>query len=89
MNRDQVEQIFDSSGAGQKIIDIGRTVSEVEARTADGTRLIFESLGFIDTMEYSLMLCELEGRDASEAKPVMDGPRYAVSGTLSGTVTTT
>ena len=81
MDGDDVEELFETSEAAQKIVDIGRALSEVETRGPDGTRLEFASIAFIDTLEIPRLLGELTGRaDAVAVEP--DGPRYMVSGTL-------
>jgi len=44
MDRQQIDELLDATPAGQKIIDIGRTISDVEMRAPDGQWLEFESI---------------------------------------------
>src|ERR1051325_4498402 len=94
MGREAVDEMLDSTPAGQKVMDIGRTLSEVEVRGPDGERLEFESLGFTDLMELRNFARELlEGAETEEDEddddlndeidePSPDTPRYLVSFTL-------
>lgn len=81
MDGDEVDQLFETSEAAQKIVDIGRTLSEVETRAPDGTRVEFASIAFIDTQEIPRLLRELTGQTGDPAEVPVDGPRYVVCGT--------
>jgi hypothetical protein len=83
MDDDQVDELFETSDAAQKIIDIGRAISEVETRAPDGTRLEFKSIAFIDTLEIPELLRVLAGGADEHHQEAAKGPRYVVSGTLS------
>lgn len=82
MDADQVDELFETSEAAQKIVDIGRAISEVETRAPDGKRLEFASIAFIDSLEIPRVLRELTGETGDLAKELSDGPRYVVCGTL-------
>ena len=82
MDADQVDELFETSEAAQKIVDIGRAISEVETRAPDGRRLEFASIAFIDTLEIPLLLRELTGQTDDVPENALDGPRYVVCGTL-------
>ena len=85
MNKAQVEQVIDSTPAGQKILDIGRALSDVEMRAPDGTKLEFESIGFTDLLELQQFGRELDPDPSEElAGLAPDAPRYLVSATLRG-----
>jgi hypothetical protein len=85
---EEIEELLDSTPGGQQLIDVGRTLSEVEARTDDGTRLEFASIAFSDLLELRRFAHELQtgGSDGFEPPPP-DVPRYFVSGTLLEDVT--
>jgi len=84
MERDEIEELLDTNPAGQKILDIGRALSEVEMRAPDGTRLEFASIGFIDTLEMERVGRELRGDSTDDPIELPSGaPRYFVSATLS------
>ena len=83
MDGDQIDELFETSEAAQKIVDIGRSISEVETRAPDGRRLEFKSIAFIDTLEIPRVLRELTGQ--TDVDP-LEGPRYVVSGTVSDEV---
>jgi hypothetical protein len=80
---DQIDELLETTAAGQKVIDVGRTLSEVEVRAPDGERLEFASLAFIDTLELQGLLraMDLESEhDLRDLPP--EAPRYVVSGTV-------
>ena len=83
MDDDQVDELFETSDAAQKIIDIGRAISEVETRASDGSRVEFRSIAFIDTLEIPELLRVLAGQADDCHNEAAQGPRYVVSGTLS------
>ena len=83
MDPDEIDELLQTTEAGQRVIDVGRALSEVEIRTHDGERLEFASLAFIDTFELHNLLgaMQIEGApDLSDLPP--EAPRYVVSGTL-------
>ena len=84
MERTEIEQLLDTNPAGQKIIDIGRMLSEVEIQAPNGTRKEFEQIAFIDQLEWK-RVGKLLGDPAAELEveewpPGV--PRYVVSVTL-------
>jgi hypothetical protein len=83
MERGEIDELLDTTPAGQKIIDIGRMLSDVEMRASDGTRLEFASIAFSDLAELQRLVREL-GLDSAEEleDPPPDAPRYIVSATL-------
>ena len=84
MERAEVEHLFDTNPAGQKIIDIGRMLSEVEIQAPNGTRKEFEQIAFIDQLEWKRvgkLLSDPEAEIAIEEWPP-GVPRYVVSVTL-------
>lgn len=83
MEKTDVERLFDTTPAGQKIIDIGRTLSDVEMRAPGGKRLEFSSIAFSDLLELRTLLHDL----VPDSKHDLDNlpeeaPRYIVSATL-------
>lgn len=83
MDRDELDQLFDTVPAAQKVIDIGRTLADVEMREPDGGTLEFASIGFIDRLEMEQVLREIEGRPLGLPVELPSGaPRYFVSATL-------
>jgi hypothetical protein len=83
MAGDQIEELLDGTPAGRKIIDIGRTLSEVELRGPDDTRLEFASIGFTDIVELQALARELNTDSADELTTLPpEAPRYLVSTTL-------
>jgi hypothetical protein len=83
MDRTEVERLFDTTPAGQKIIDIGRTLCDVEMRAADGKRVEFSSIAFSDLLELRSLLHDLvpDGKHDLDDLPD-EAPRYIVSATL-------
>ena len=83
MNRQQIDELLDETPAGQQIIDIGRTISEVEMRAPDGQRLEFESIAFSDLTELERLVRELKIGAVDDLPDLTDtAPRYIVSATL-------
>lgn len=83
MERSEIEQMLDTTPAGQKIIDIGRALSQVEVRAPDGRPLEFASIAFSDLTELKELIAKLG--DAISADPdewPTDSPRYIVSATF-------
>ncbi len=83
MDPDEIDELLDTTAAGQQIIDIGRTLSEVEMRGPDGERLEFASIGFSDLLELKRLAREMEPDTADDREDLSaDDPRYIVSATL-------
>jgi hypothetical protein len=83
MEKEAIERVLDTTPAGQKIIDIGRTLCDVEMRAPDGKRVEFTSIGFSDVMELRSILHDLKldsEHDLDDLPP--DAPRYIVSATV-------
>ena len=78
MSREEIETIFETNPAGQKVIDIGRTLSEVEMRDPDGSRLEFVSIGFSDLLEFKTLALEMDGGEKTELVTLPTG-RAALS----------
>ena len=84
MSREAIEKVFETVPAGQKVIDIGRTLSEVEMCDPEGKRLEFVSIGFSDLHEFTTLAREMDRGNNSEPSPLPQGvSRYVVSATLS------
>jgi hypothetical protein len=82
MEKAEIQQLFDSTPAGQKIIDVGRMISEVEVRAPNGARQEFESIAFIDKLDWK-RVAELSSDPAGEVDDLPPGvPRYVVSATF-------
>jgi hypothetical protein len=80
MNARQVEDVLDTTAGGQKILEIGRMLSEVQIRAPDGRPLEFASIAFSDVKEIQRLARELELGELDDLPP--DAPRYIVSATL-------
>jgi hypothetical protein len=87
MEPHEVEELLEKTPAGRKVIDIGRMLSDVEVRSADGRRLEFASIAFTDLMEMRQFARELR-QDSADDSPddspdlPADAPRYLVSTTF-------
>ena len=87
MDSREIEELVDSTPAGRKMLDIGRTLSDVEMRAPDGTTLEFESIAFTDLLELQTLARELNLDSANELDELptpspSDISRYIVSATL-------
>ena len=83
MDRHQVIDLLENTPAGEKLLDLGRMLSEVEMRGPDGKRLAFKSIGFSDLLELKRLARELDtGLADNLAEMDVDGPRYIVSATF-------
>src|SRR5690349_13078310 len=82
MEKAEIEQLFDTNPAGQKIIDIGRMLSEVEIEAPNGERKEFEQIAFIDQLEWKRMAKLLSDPTAKVEEWPPGVPRYVVSVTL-------
>ena len=79
----EIDDFLDATPAGKKLIDIGRTLADVEMRAPDGERLEFASIAFSDLMELKRLVRELDADSAEELADLPpDAPRYVVSATL-------
>jgi hypothetical protein len=83
MNGDDVVDLFETTAAGKKVVDIGRALSEVELRDPSGHALEVASLAFIDLDELAA-LSERLGCEAAEDLRLLppEAPRFIVSATL-------
>lgn len=78
-----IEVLFETTPAGQKVIDIGRMLSDVEIRAPDGRRLEIASIAFSDLMEIQRLTRDMQLDCAERIADVPpDAPRYIVSTTL-------
>jgi hypothetical protein len=83
MHKGEVEEVFGTTPAGQKIIDIGHALSEVEMRAPNGARLGFASIAFTDLQELQRLARELAIDSADDLSNwPADATRYIVSATL-------
>jgi hypothetical protein len=83
MNQGEIDELLDTTPAGEKIVDIGRMLSEVEMRAPDGRRLEFKSIAFSDPSELQRLIREMQlggADDLTDLRP--EAPRYIVSATL-------
>jgi hypothetical protein len=83
MSREEVENLLDNTPDGNKVLDIGRALSEVELRDPEGRVLEFKQIAFIDLAE----LAALSRRLGCTADPEWEtlppeAPQYIVSVTL-------
>ena len=83
MERPEVDEIFEKTQAGQKVIDIGRMLTDVEMRSPDGQRVEIASIAFSDIMEMQQLARDMQ-LDAANvlAELPPDAPRYIVSATV-------
>jgi hypothetical protein len=78
-----IADLLDTTPAGQKIIAIGRVLSEVEMRAPDGVRLEFASIAFSDVLEVQRLARELALSTADRLADLPpDAPRYIVTATF-------
>lgn len=86
MDADAISRFMHTTPAGQRVVDIGRALSEVELRDPAGKTLEFASIAFMDLWELSTLSsrlgCESELPDPN-ALP-SEASRFIVSATLSG-----
>lgn len=79
----EIEEILDTTPAGQKVVDLGRTLSQVEMRGPDGRRIEFASIAFSDALELQTLVRELEVEASANLADVPnDAERYVVSATF-------
>lgn len=80
---DAAPDLFASTDAGKKVVDIGRHLSEVEIRDPSGARVEFASIAFMDLMELDALSRRLVGgTDNPGFASDPDAPRYIVSATF-------
>jgi hypothetical protein len=78
-----IADLLDTTPAGQKIMAIGRMLSEVEMRAPDGLRLEFASIAFSDVLEVQRLARELAVSAADRLDDLPpDAPRYIVTATF-------
>ena len=83
MDRDEVANMMETSAAGQKVIDIGRVLSQVEIRDERSHPLRFKQIAFIDLNEIRALARKLgAGEDKLDSVPD-DASALVVSATLS------
>jgi hypothetical protein len=82
MESAEVEHLFDTNPAGQKIIDIGRMLSEVEIQAPNGNRKEFKQIAFIDKLEWKRVGALLGDSATKDEEWPANVPRYVVSVTL-------
>ena len=78
-----IEDLLEKTPAGRKILDIGRTVVDVEMRAPDDRRVEFVSIAFSEPAEVRRLARELR-IDAADDLPDLspDAPQHIVSVTL-------
>lgn len=83
MEKSAIQEWFDTTPAGQKVVDIGRTLSQVELRAPDGDTLPFASIAFTDWLELRTLMRELNLESELPRDDLPPGaPRYVVSATF-------
>jgi hypothetical protein len=82
MEKAEIEHLLDTTPAGQKIIDVGRMLSEVEIHAPNGNRQEFESIAFIDQLEWERVARVLVDPAAEPEELPAGVPRYIVSTTF-------
>jgi len=83
MSSEQVVNLLESTRDGNKVLDIGRALSEVELRDPEGRVLEFRQIAFIDLAELAALSRKLGCNEdmAWETLPP-EAPHYIVSVTL-------
>jgi len=75
-----IDELLETTPAGRKILDIGRTVADVEMRAPDNRRLEFVSVAFSEPAEITRLAHELRIDGASDLADLPpDAPRHIVS----------
>jgi hypothetical protein len=84
MSSEEIENVFEITAAGRKVIDIGRNLAEVQVRDPSGTPLEFSSIAFIDLGELAHLVDRLGcGSDARrDAFNDEHAPEFLVSATI-------
>jgi hypothetical protein len=75
-----IDDLLETTPAGQKIKEIGRLVIDVEMRAPDNRRVGFESIAFSEPTEIKRLAHELRIEAASDLPDLPpDAPRHIVS----------
>lgn len=83
MDENEIDELLDATPVGQRIIDIGRMLADVEVRGPDGRRLEFASIAFTDVLEVKRLARELAVDGANDLPDLPpDAPRHIVSATF-------
>lgn len=79
-----IEDLFENTEGGRAVIEVGKTLSEVELHDAKGKRLEFKSIAFSDLAELRRLCRKLSLEDdiPNDDEIPEGGPRYVVSVTL-------
>ena len=79
----QVEDALENSSGGRRVLDLGRTLSNVEVRSPQGATVEFATIGFSDVDELRTLIREMDVDQAPALPEVIpDSERYIVSFTL-------
>ena len=82
LDADTITDILDTTPGGRMIVDVGRTLSEVEIRDAQSRPLPFKQIAFIDMKELAALHRRV-APDSSRLDGVPDdAPHLVVSATL-------
>ena len=76
---EEVGQFLDQSPAGQRVMDVGRIISDMELRDHTGAQVPFQSIGFLDLAS----LAQLAIHPAPNVRPPAPAFQVMVSATLS------
>ena len=83
MSSDQVASLIDSTPEGSKVLEIGKALSEVELRDAEGRLLAFKQIAFIDLAELAALSRKLGCNEEMEWEALPpEASQYIVSVTL-------
>jgi hypothetical protein len=75
-----IDELLETTPAGQKILGLGRTVVDVEMRAPDNRRVEFASIAFSEPAEIKRLAHELRIDAASDLPDLPpDAPRHIVS----------
>jgi hypothetical protein len=81
---DDVEGLLETTAGGSAVLEVGKTLSEVELHDPKGKRLEFKSIAFTDLVELRRLCRKMSLDDDLPADDEIPegGPRYVVSVTL-------
>jgi hypothetical protein len=83
MTAEQVEDLLDNTRAGNRVLDIGKALSEVELRDPGGAVREFKQIAFIDLAELAALSRKLGcNREMAWESLPPEAPQYIVSVTL-------
>ena len=83
MSPEQVANLLDNTRAGNKVLDIGKALSEVELRDPEGRTLEFKQIAFIDLSELAALSRKLGCNADMEWETLPpEAPKFIVSVTL-------